>query len=185
MEKNRKSKIGRVLIVIALIAISVLLIVFVQRQRDRMFVTASVDSVEVVAVDNATLNHVWDTGIREKIANESSEYVFLEYRILISNFSDEYLVQNIKIEPEYNEEISKQIVWFDTTDAITDNQMIVKEGKQKYFLRRLLVEKNDLSDQDIARLAMKEGFEVSYQTIKGTSSLSLGWGKISTNSDVK
>ncbi|MCL1982726.1 MAG: hypothetical protein FWG53_06560 [Clostridiales bacterium] len=102
--------------------------------------------------------------IMENVAQDPSRYCYVVYRIEAENISKRTYVVGIDIQPVFTSEMQSRVVFFYGTDAITPLGERLPPQSSRGFNRWILIDRQELTDQEVQTLANGNGLEIRYKT---------------------
>lgn len=161
---------GKMIKINIMIGIVIVISIFLFRMVNRNVLDVNVRSVKIeksVSWNDGVLNEQQ----KNTIKNSPDNYRYLDYMLEVKNTSDKVRISNLYIQPEFFGNMKDIVFWFDSTDEVEDDVRVYPNGIRKCG-RRIIIESNGLSDEELIKMAKNVKFKLTYNTFNGSSILS-------------
>lgn len=153
---------------------SLLISIFVYRVMTRKVIKAEIVNISVEK-PGPFYDYDMSQDKKEELNNNLDDFAYVIYEFDIKNLSSDIQVSGINIQPIFSENMNQNVYWYSGTNAITDSEESLGVQKEKHIIRRILIKKKGLTNDQINDMARENNFRIKYNTFKSGSILSYGY----------
>lgn len=163
------------LLLLSLLLIVILfLFIFIYRIESRKILKAEIVKISVEK-PGLYYDYGMDKQKKDELNKNLDDFAYITYTFEIKNLSSDIQISKINIQPVFSINMKKNVYWYAETDAITDSQMQLQPNSDNSYIRRILIRRNGLTDDEIIKMAKNDNFKITYNTFRENSILSYGY----------